>query len=45
MKKNTISLAQLTYLIILEQRTQKILETITSTAQSVGGALKSLVMK
>lgn len=42
MKKNTISLAQLTYLIILEQRTQKILETIASTAQSVGGVLKSL---
>lgn len=42
MKRPTISLAQLTYRILQEQRTQRIVETITATAQSVGSELKKL---
>ena len=42
MKKNTISLSELTHQILLEQRTKRLMESITSAASSVGGALKSL---
>jgi hypothetical protein len=42
MKKNTISISQLTYQILFEQRVCKLVETVTSTAQSVQSTLAKL---
>lgn len=42
MKKNTITLSELTYQILFEQRVQKLTETLAAAAQSVNGALKKL---
>ena len=42
MKRPTISLAELTYQILQEQRAQKIVEAATAAAASIGGELKKL---
>ena len=42
MKKSTITLSELTYRIILEQRAQRLMETITAAASSANSALKQI---
>lgn len=42
MKKNTISLSELTYQILFEQRVQRLMENISSAASSANSALKKL---